>query len=121
MDVHANLWGEGLERTGTLTITSMGHKRVGKWRTNSAFKPLPPDPVRHQHSAIAPVAQRRGFPFSVKFERRADLIAVHFSAVQPRLCYAFFSSLFRITRSCSSLSLLTRYSDSPPLCGSCLV
>ena len=25
-------WGEVLERNGTLTITSMGHKSVGKWR-----------------------------------------------------------------------------------------
>jgi len=26
-------WGEVFERNGTLTITSMGHKSVGKWRT----------------------------------------------------------------------------------------
>jgi len=25
-------WGEVLERNGTLTITSMGHKSIGKWR-----------------------------------------------------------------------------------------
>jgi hypothetical protein len=25
-------WGEVFERNGTLTITSMGHKSVGKWR-----------------------------------------------------------------------------------------
>src|SRR5262249_59010456 len=25
-------WGEVLERNGTLTITSMGHKSMGKWR-----------------------------------------------------------------------------------------
>src|SRR3989442_3692527 len=25
-------WGEIFERNGTLTITSMGHKNVGKWR-----------------------------------------------------------------------------------------
>ena len=25
-------WGEVFERNGTLTITSMGHKNVGKWR-----------------------------------------------------------------------------------------
>src|SRR5258708_22616268 len=104
MDVDAHLWGEVFERNGTLTITS---KSVGKWRTNSAFKPLPPDPVRHQHSAIAPVAQRRGFPCSVKFEKRADLVAVHFSALQPPLCYSFVRFLFPLTRSCSSLSLFT--------------
>jgi hypothetical protein len=26
-------WGEVFERNGTLTITSMGHKSLGKWRT----------------------------------------------------------------------------------------
>src|SRR6266516_632382 len=26
-------WGEVFERNGTLTITSMGHKNLGKWRT----------------------------------------------------------------------------------------
>src|SRR5262249_59157561 len=25
-------WGEVFERNGTLTITSMGHKSIGKWR-----------------------------------------------------------------------------------------
>ena len=38
-----------------------------------------------------------------------------------RKCYSFVSSLSRITRSCSSFALLTRYSNSRPLCGSCLV
>lgn len=28
-------WGEVFERNGTLTITSMGHKSIGKWRVQS--------------------------------------------------------------------------------------
>src|SRR5262249_60911215 len=33
-------WGEVLERNGTLTIASMGHKSIGKWRVQKK-KPCP--------------------------------------------------------------------------------
>jgi hypothetical protein len=80
------------------------------------------NPAVQQSTAVSDVLSFRLSTAGGHLE--ADRITLRFVALallQSRLCYTFVSALSCITRSCSSLALLTRYLNSRPLCGSCLV